>query len=199
MRNRPAATLLLLVLCAALAFVIDMEAQQALPPAALASESATPAPPYQTTPTFTVPPFEAFAEVTRRPLFSPTRRPAVTLAQDQPIDFRIVGIIISSEQRHALLAHGRPPKIAHVTQGQTLDGWTVRSILDDRITLTRAQHEIELKPSDKADPPRDKADQSPDKAQPSPPVQSPRQSLPSPPADAIGQPTCGGLPIEACS
>jgi hypothetical protein len=153
--RRRGAALLFLLLCAGLAGAIYLEAQQAMEaaPAADAQEAAPPSErARQKDPTFAMPPLNSFAEVVARPLFSPTRRPPAASTGARPANFTLVGIVISPQERHALLAHGLPSKVDRVTEGQSLDGWTVKSIGDNGITLVQGENEIELKPSDKAGP-----------------------------------------------
>ncbi len=99
---------------------------------------------------FAMPPASTFAEIVARPLFSDTRRPSADIgaqAEARP-DFVLVGTILSRETRDALVRHGRPARVDHVAQGQSLDGWTVHSILSDRVIFTRADARLEVKAKD---------------------------------------------------
>lgn len=79
----------------------------------------------------------SFAEVSQRPLFSETRRPA--LAADQSTaawsSFVLQGVIVSSLIREALVLHNKPATLVGLREGDMLDGWTAESILSDRITF----------------------------------------------------------------
>jgi hypothetical protein len=97
---------------------------------------------------FAMPPVQTFAAVTDRPLFSQARRPAPqgnTEAQGAWSDFTLAGIIIAPQSREVLIMHGRPPALAHIQEGQDIDGWTVTSILPDHIVLQSGGTEHELR------------------------------------------------------
>ncbi|HXP31513.1 MAG TPA: hypothetical protein VN832_10515 [Stellaceae bacterium] len=184
-----AAALLFFLLCGGLGWVIYVEAQQPMePPAAPeARQAAVRSRPQD--PTFSMAPLNTYAEVVSRPLFSSSRRPAAGVpASDRPTAFTLVGIIISAADRHALVAHGVPPQIDRVSEGQNLDGWTVKSIEDNRIVLAQGDNEIEVKAAEKPGPrqvpPRPQALQPPAAAFSPlrPPVRGP---TPNPQAGAL--------------
>ena len=56
-----------------------------------------------------------------------------------------VGTIISAGSMRALVVHGEPPVLTRVLEGQDVEGWTVKSIFQDKIVLARAGATIELK------------------------------------------------------
>ncbi|HKT20343.1 MAG TPA: hypothetical protein VJR47_19975 [Stellaceae bacterium] len=96
-----------------------------------------------------MPPLQRFSAVTERPLFSPSRRPPLQAADDSEgawSSFTLAGIIITPDSREALIRHGSPPTIAHLHEGQDLEGWVVRSILPDRVVFAGGdtQHELRL-------------------------------------------------------
>lgn len=152
-RRLPLAPLLPLALCLALGGVIYVELDQ---PPIDASATAAPAPRSEATgtsrdnPGFAMPPLRGYAEVVERPLFSETRRPSVEAAPVDPRSsaFNLVGIVISAQQRHALIEHGQPPRLEHATEGQEIDGWTVESIQRDRVVLQRGDLRLEVKAKD---------------------------------------------------
>ena len=145
------AALLFLVLCGGLGWVIYVEAQQPMESPAAPEPRQTAVHSRSQDPTFSMAPLNTYAEVVSRPLFSPSRRPpAAASSGDRPSAFTLIGIIISAEDRHALLAHGTPPRVERVTEGQNLDGWTVKSIEDSRVVLAQGDNEIEVKAADKA-------------------------------------------------
>lgn len=88
---------------------------------------------------FFLPPLSAYAAVTERPLFARNRRPlapqaaAATVADAK--SFVLVGVTVSGKERMAVIRRGAPPTIARLTEGQEIDGWTVRHIGDDRVVL----------------------------------------------------------------
>jgi general secretion pathway protein N len=148
------APFLLLLLCLGLGGALYLEISQppveALTNAHPVSPAAGQAVPHQSV--FVMPPVGTYGEVTERPLFSETRRaPAETAATPvdaPPSDFTLKGIIISTNERHALIEHGQPPSLERISEGQDLEGWTVESILVDRVVLTRADGRLELKAKD---------------------------------------------------
>ncbi len=100
---------------------------------------------------FTMPPLRSFAEVLARPLFSPTRRPALdaqAASDAQSSGFTLVGIVIAAGERRALIEHGQPPRLERVVEGQELDGWTVDAIQPNAVALRRADQHVELKAKD---------------------------------------------------
>ena len=103
---------------------------------------------------FTLPPVQRFSVVTERPLFAPDRKPP---QHDETAGawsaFVLAGIIISPQSREALVLHGKPQTIAHVQEGQALEGWTVTSIYPDRVVFGDGLNEHELRLVPKAGPP----------------------------------------------
>jgi general secretion pathway protein N len=106
---------------------------------------------------FAMPPLRSFAQVLERPLFSPTRRPALdalAASDTQSSGLTLVGIVISPTEHHALIEHGQPPRLERVVEGQQLEGWTVEAILPDAVTFRRADQSLELKAKDAPPPPQ---------------------------------------------
>lgn len=102
---------------------------------------------------FSMPPPNAFAEVIERPLFSVTRRPPAPNAggaADAKIDFVLVGIVASTDERRALVQHGQPTRVDRISEGDSLSGWRVESILRDRVIFQNADRRLELKAKDRA-------------------------------------------------
>jgi hypothetical protein len=124
-----------------------------LPVAVVASSSTRKAEAVATPSRFTLPPLSGYAEVTARPLFSETRRPpleAASLGDAQSATFVLIGIVISATERYALIEHGRPLHLDRAREGQELDGWTVMSVLPDRVLFQRGDRNLELKARDRA-------------------------------------------------
>ena len=99
----------------------------------------------------TMPPLQHFSAVTERPLFSPSRQPPLQASGDSEgawSSFVLAGIVITPDSREALIRHGKPPTIAHLREGQDLEGWVVRSILPDRVVFAGGDtlHELRLTP-----------------------------------------------------
>jgi hypothetical protein len=102
-----------------------------------------------------MPPLQRFAAVTERPLFSPSRHPPLQASDDAEgawSGFALAGIIITPESHEALIRHGSPPTIAHLREGQDIEGWVVRSILPDRVVFAGGKelHELRLTPKPSA-------------------------------------------------
>jgi hypothetical protein len=146
-----AAVLAAAALCAVLASLVGNELAAplaGLPPVA-------PRAPTETTagsgaaarPSFALRPIEAYAEVVARPIFSSTRRPAQESAQALAAsdDLVLVGIVAAADARSAIILHGQPLKAVRLAEGQSIDGWTVRSILADRVVIENAGAVREMK------------------------------------------------------
>lgn len=173
--TRPGLALLLGLLCLGLGVIVYREldatgGEVAAGPAPVAAGAAPPLPPQPAS--APLPPLEAFAEVVRRPLFSPTRQPpseAVKDTQGNAGNFALLGIIISNGVRVALLQHGRPPATARLKEGQGVDGWTIQSILPDRVVLQNGAAEQEIKLKDRPQqPPQPPQPRQPARAEPPP-------------------------------
>jgi type II secretory pathway component PulC len=96
---------------------------------------------------FSLPPLTSFSEISQRPLFNATRRPA--LATDQSgqawSSFVLKGVIVSPIAREALLLHDKQAAIVSLREGEILDGWIAESILPDRVVFRKGAEEQELK------------------------------------------------------
>jgi hypothetical protein len=97
------------------------------------------------------PPPETFAEIGTRPLFSPNRRGAAAPAASgtatlQPPDVTLVGIMIDSRDRIAMLRTPSAPLATAFHLGATVSGWQLSEIAPDRIVLSAgpARDEIRL-------------------------------------------------------
>ncbi len=88
-----------------------------------------------------LPPYERFVETQRRPLFVATRRPppvAASPAPAPPPSFdrgRIAGVVVIGDTKVALIRDPRSGKVQRVGEGETVDGWTVRAISPEKLTL----------------------------------------------------------------
>jgi hypothetical protein len=98
---------------------------------------------------FSMPALDAYNEVLERPPFSETRRPAppgaVAGSSDQLLAATVIGTILSSGGVRALIVHGEPAEMTRVIEGQEIEGWTVKSILQDKVVLARGSSMMELK------------------------------------------------------
>lgn len=83
---------------------------------------------------FHMSPLGTYAEVLRRPLFSPDRRPhEATQSAALPQSFALRGIIIEGTKQYAVVEEGS--KTRRVAEGQTLGGGTVTKITRDQVVL----------------------------------------------------------------
>jgi general secretion pathway protein N len=158
-RQRPGRTPLLLAAgCVVLAGLvyIELDAPDIEPPAkAAVTGAAEPDKRPAENPSFAMPPLRNFAGVLSRPLFSETRRPPrqpTGPADTRDASFTLVGTILSTQERHALVEHGQPPHLERISEGQEVDGWTVEQILPDRVVFARGDTHVEIKPKDASSP-----------------------------------------------
>jgi hypothetical protein len=93
-----------------------------------------------------LPPLTNFAATVERPLFSPSRRPAASAPAAAPgteSRYRLLGIVASGTKKTAFVADNA--RRAELGVGDTLDGWTVKEIRQDRVTLASPTGEMVLK------------------------------------------------------
>lgn len=114
--------------------------------------AATEKPTSSAAPSFALPPLQRFGIVTDRPLFSPDRKPPQHTDDTAGAwsSFVLAGIIITPQSRKALVLHGKPQTVAHLQEGQTLEGWTIASIDPDRVVFRDGLNEHELRLTPKA-------------------------------------------------
>ena len=161
-------TALLLLLCLVLGYAVYMELRSGpdepgdltVTEAAVAPKPAA-VPPAE--PAFTLPPLEEFSETVARPLFLPSRRPLAP-ADDAPAEagvvrnlFTLMGVIISTDERMALVKRRKSGEILRLIEGQRVDGWLVEAIMPDRVTLSQGEATEEMVLKDAVRPPRKKA------------------------------------------
>ena len=94
-----------------------------------------------------LPPLTSFAAIVQRPLFSPSRRPPPgttgTLGASIESRYRLVGMVATGPKKKAFVAEGT--RRLEIAQGDTLDGWMVIEIGQDRVRLTSPAGEAVLK------------------------------------------------------
>jgi hypothetical protein len=109
----------------------------------LATPSAAPAAPAIAV----LPPLANFAATVERPLFSPSRRPAANApaaaAPAAESRYRLLGIVARGPKKTAFIADN--VRRAEIGIGEVLDGWTVKEIGQDRVTLASPAGEMVLK------------------------------------------------------
>jgi len=136
--------------CVALGTIAAAEIANGAPPheAAQPAENVAAARPVEDEPDqdFSLPPLSSFAEITRRPLFNDTRRPALAadLSGDAWSSFVLKGVVVSPITREALVAHNKPAALVSLREGEMLDGWVAESILSDRVVFRNGNAEQEL-------------------------------------------------------
>jgi hypothetical protein len=177
--SRAVMSLLLSALCVALSVVIYSELvapdSPAVPQVAPKAQTVMPPPPSIKT----LPPIDAYAEVSQRPLFSPTRQPAPPQATPDTAGnvngFFVTAIVLDGNQRVATIQHGRPPALARVVEGQTVEGWIVQSIQAEGVVLQRGGMAQELKLKDR--PPSQRPQALPEPQGQPQPVPQPQPQL----------------------
>lgn len=94
-----------------------------------------------------LPPLGSFAAIVDRPLFSPSRRPppGAAAASGSSIEsrYRLIGIVAAGSRRKAFVAEG--VRHLEIGEGDTLDGWKVIEVGQDRVRLTSPAGEAALR------------------------------------------------------
>jgi hypothetical protein len=100
-----------------------------------------------------------FDGIVRRPLFNASRRPFVqseppaarepARAPPPPPDLRLVGVAIEADRKQALLRTGQQPVARWVKEGESIDGWLLRSVRADVAVIASGErtHELRLYPA----------------------------------------------------
>jgi hypothetical protein len=143
-----------MLLCVAAALLVYAAVSNPVVPprrAPASPPSAAAAPPSVEVAQFAAPPLTTLTESVERPLFSAGRRP---LAPDQPAaaaatpikkgEFVLVGVSIRTDRRDALLRRNSTGTLAWVGEGDKLEGWTVKTVQPDRVTLEQGSEREEL-------------------------------------------------------
>ena len=147
----------LLVLCVALVGVTAYELVRPyrLPATAPVEQNDPPATTDEATPTTAegatdgaIPPLSAFSEIIERPLFITNRKPFVQPAStpkrsapkpDTPEQVLLSAIVITDEQRLALVYTDRDKKLQQLRQGEEFKGWTLTELRTSGIFLKKGQ------------------------------------------------------------
>ncbi|MHA1537282.1 MAG: hypothetical protein ACTSUD_06980 [Alphaproteobacteria bacterium] len=175
----------LLGVCFALgAFVYDQARREPSGPAP--SAGAGEAPPLATLPaqlSYSAAPMADYLAILERPLFSPNRRPpaegVAAVASSQPqLQVTLVGVIISSEEKIAVVRLKDATSFARLSVGDSFQGWVLNSIEPSRITFQRGDVEEHIELTYDVPPPVQK-----------PKRRKRRERKKSAPEPAQGQPT----------
>jgi hypothetical protein len=104
-----------------------------------------------------------FAEIVARPLFAPSRRPPPVASADSHVEasvaksvtFDLIGVMLSNDRRIALLRprDATKDKVLQASEGQTVEGWEVRSIKPTQVVLARGDDSEVIKINDVAEHP----------------------------------------------
>lgn len=123
---------------------------------------------------FSLPPLQSYHVVTERPLFTPGRHPAPLDVGTQPAgeisSLVLNGIIVSGDDKIALITDSHGGSMARYREGQMVAGWTLQSIERDHVVLERGASRQEIKLIDKPRAPADGAalPRRPQRLQPAP-------------------------------
>ncbi len=99
---------------------------------------------------FQLPELDRYAEVVERPLFVRTRRPVPPAAGPQAVvagsegrlgQYALSGVVITPEERFAILRGTGDNKLHRVADGQDFQGWTVQAIQGEGVVFAREGEE----------------------------------------------------------
>ena len=101
------------------------------------------------------PPIDKFSEIISRPLFAPSRRPPPpktesnpALEVSKPESFDLIGVIISADERMALLQTLGTGEVMRAVEGETVGGWKVQAINPTEVELKRGNASDVIKIND---------------------------------------------------
>ncbi len=149
-----AVTMTLGALCAVLGLVLAYEL--AVPSEPVQVDAATTDLPWKAPAVesdFTLPPLSQFQEIITRPLFLKTRRPAPSAntgaatqsTSETPLSkYAVSGVVITPEQRFALIRGINDNTLQRVADGEEFHGWTVKAIEHEGVVFTRDREQERL-------------------------------------------------------
>jgi hypothetical protein len=115
---------------------------------------------------FQPPPRREFNEISARPLFFPSRRPfvppdapaATQAAVPPPIGVELIGVLLTEQERAALVQPQGEAEAHWLHEGQTVAGWSVEEIAADHVTLRDGDRLelVKLRADRAPDPPKAK-------------------------------------------
>jgi hypothetical protein len=152
-RSAPWTTVTLVVLCAGLGAAVVLEMSGGLSLAPEVTAAAPVSPEIDWTPDsvdFEPPSPGSLDEITARPLFSPSRKPFVVPSDDEPAPaadqplpaVQLIGVLLTEEQRAALMQAEGAIEPGWVREGAEIQGWRVETIEQNRVHL-RADDRLE--------------------------------------------------------
>lgn len=98
---------------------------------------------------FSLPAIEAFTSVLARPMFSSTRRPpveeVVVVATPEPtLDVTLRGIILTGEERIALIVPAAGAEMVRLKEDERFEGWTLVAVESDHVVFRLGTEELIL-------------------------------------------------------
>ncbi len=137
--------------------------------ATIAADETEPAPPKTASvdplppePTFSMPPIGNFSEIVERPIFIQSRRApteeASVIAEPErsPLDVVLVGVVVTSQERLALVRPVNGGDVSRLAEGDKIKGWNLITIQPDQVTFQRDEVETSLELQFEAPAPRPK-------------------------------------------
>jgi type II secretory pathway component PulC len=125
--------------------VADLSETEAVEAADVAAEG-DPSP-TQSPVVLSIPDKESLAVILERPVFAQTRRPAGR-ASESPvstsIDFLVSGVVISGDERSALIRPANGEDVQQLKVGENIAGWTLVEVAGDRVIVRRDTIEAEV-------------------------------------------------------
>lgn len=100
---------------------------------------------------FSLPPMQTFASINARLIFNPQRQPATmdvskvgSMSGTSLPSMSLFGTLIERHTRIAFLKSPASPFATSARVGDLIEGWTVSSIVADRVILTNNAHRLEI-------------------------------------------------------
>jgi type II secretory pathway component PulC len=150
-RTKAALTWLLGIVCILLAWVIYEElAEMSKSEPLEAADGAAPGEPSPTESpaTLAMADTESLAMILQRPVFAQTRRPsggATDGTLGASIDFTLSGVVISGNERTALIRPTNGGTVQQMRIGENVAGWTLIEVSVDRVIVRRDTMEAEIR------------------------------------------------------
>lgn len=144
-------TLYLLAICALLTGALSIQSRNIVH----TQENSTPKSQTEINPltrkNFTAPGVAAFGEIIERPLFIAGREPPPkpepkprAVVKLTPLQLLLVGVVLSPEEKVAILHDTRNSEVLHLTIGMQHQGWELVSMTDKGVTFKRGEQRQEL-------------------------------------------------------